>query len=294
MVRSLQLPAVKPNMHPRRSFSALPAALPLSLVGAMASSLFLVACIGDPVAMPDETSPGMPSSLSETNGAGDGGSCSPPVGALASWSFEDNLVSRVGSLSFSAAGATTFAAGREGHAVQLASRTSLTVNVPEGATKPSGYSLDGWVEIDSTKESGPSGGPSKTEVDSCAMATVMGMFTLRSEKDGRISVVIDQSWILGTLRDAVLTSPDPIPQGSLTHVAVVIEGAALRFYVGGALAREVMTLPISPRTRALALGSKDCKESTVKVDELTVYSRSISQAEVTGLANLAAGAACSN
>jgi hypothetical protein len=94
---------------------------------------------------------------------------------------------------------------------------------------------------------------------------------------------------------AILMGPSAAPKNSWTHVAGVYDGAELRLYVNGAeAASQALTGPFAQDTTPIILGGNGNDASGVptelfpgRIDELMMYARALSPAEI---AQLAAGA----
>ncbi|HEY4185664.1 MAG TPA: LamG domain-containing protein [Polyangia bacterium] len=89
--------------------------------------------------------------------------------------------------------------------------------------------------------------------------------------------------------------PEPAPKGTWTHLATVYDGAVARLYVNGVeVANKDLTGSFAPDTTSIIIGGNDNDASGVptelfpgRLDEVALYARALSAAEI---AQLAAGA----
>ncbi|HEY7072486.1 MAG TPA: LamG-like jellyroll fold domain-containing protein [Acidimicrobiales bacterium] len=97
----------------------------------------------------------------------------------------------------------------------------------------------------------------------------------------------DQSRAAGYINngaDRLAAATTATPANAWTHVAVTYDGANLRLYVNGALVRtSAVTGPIAASTGALRIGGNTVwgEWFTGTIDELNIYNRALSAAEIT-------------
>ncbi len=91
-------------------------------------------------------------------------------------------------------------------------------------------------------------------------------------------------------------SPNPIPLNTFTHVAGTYDGATVRIYVNGVLADSQATTisSLAPSNTPLAIGKSNNFINTFFgiIDEVTLYSRALSQTEIQAIVNADSAGKC--
>ena len=97
-----------------------------------------------------------------------------------------------------------------------------------------------------------------------------------------------------------VTSTAAVPLNVWTHIAVVREGVALRFYLNGALATSVSAMDNNPfrnGTNSLRVGGQNrggmSRNIPARIDEVRIYDRALNAVEIQSDMNTAVGAATS-
>ena len=81
---------------------------------------------------------------------------------------------------------------------------------------------------------------------------------------------------------AILTSTNPVPLNAWTHVAATYNGSTMRLYVNGALDTGMAVTGSINANKPLRIG-RGSEPFKGMIDEVTVYSRALTEAEVQGM-----------
>jgi hypothetical protein len=219
------------------------------------------------------------------------GKCCPcaaaPSGLVSAWSAEANANDRVGPNHALAASSVTFAAGQVGQAFAL-NGTDAYVEVPvhPSLDPPGQFSVEFWM-----RAGGPSNGCILYRLDNGIPAPGWGFVYYGAE--GPQNTIFQ---IVSSDQNAI--SPRrAIPFDQWTHVAGTSDGTTMRFYVNGVEVSQMPSPLMLPSPTTLVIGA--CQRLGVKeqffngrIDELNVYNRALSAAEVRSIVNAGRAGMC--
>ncbi|MBI5775014.1 MAG: immunoglobulin domain-containing protein, partial [Verrucomicrobia bacterium] len=204
-----------------------------------------------------------------------------PAGLVAWWSAEGNAVDVVGGNNGQAFGPVAYTSGKAGQAF-LFNGSSSYVQVPSSAAlKTAGpFSVEAWVYYD------------RIPSNACAIA-VKGPdgevpldwdFEIHSLRKLRANLNINGSWVN-------LTCATTLATNTWHHVAMVYDGSALRCYLNGVQdgllgvsgAVQTSDNPVRIGAYAPVNGQGSWNFFSGGIDELSLYSRALTAAEVAGI-----------
>ena len=201
----------------------------------------------------------------------------PPTGLVAAYGFDEGAGTAVADASGNGntgtiSAATWTSAGRYGSALSFNGVNSLVViNASTSLNLTSAMTLEAWVNPAAAQSGWRT--VMQKEVDAYLLNASGGAGDLHP--GGGATIGGNVSWVGG---------PTAIPVGAWTHVALTYDGAAVRAYVGGALAASTPAAgTIQTTTAALRIGGNVPYGEFFngRIDDVRVYNRALSQAEIT-------------
>jgi hypothetical protein len=217
--------------------------------------------------------------------AGAGGSggarcVAPPSGIVAWWTADGTFADARGSYDLAQVGGTVaFAAGRVGQAFDLHGAAFLQTPDAAGLDLSADFSIEGWIRLRTA--SAPNGYRILNK-------STDGVF------DGYYLDVYPQ-YLRMDARNANITGGTLLPVGSWLHVAGVVQGNVILLYLNGVVdgagsntvATPVNTLPVRIGASESGIALFDGE-----IDELTVYNRALTAAEVKAISDAGDAGKC--
>ena len=216
---------------------------------------------------------GMGGGMAGTSGgmAGMGGTpvdprCAPLGGIVSWWHADGDYDDAVGANDGMSAGAAGFAPGINDQGFSLNTMPGSFVDVPNAASLQitSAITIDAWISMTA---------PGGRIVDKVTAFSSDGYMMDMAGDRLRLYVGGD-----------FLTSVDPVPTGTLTHVAGVYNGTTLALYVNGVLSAENATwaasIPVNARSLRIGADSDGSSLFNGVIDEPRVFNRALSAAEI--------------
>src|SRR5206468_7606123 len=174
--------------------------------------------------------------------------------------------------------ATWTTAGKFGNALAF-NGTSARVTVPDAASLrlSTGMTLEAWVF--------PTAAP--TNWRSVVDKTVDGYYLMASTDQGNRPSV-GGTWTGGNQN---IAAPTVLAINTWTHLAATFDGATVRLFVNGVqAASQAQTTPLAATTGTLQIGADSYGEFFAgRIDEVRVYDRALTQAEIQTDMNTAVG-----
>lgn len=198
-----------------------------------------------------------------------GGDCTPvPPGVVSWWSGEGNAESRLGTNHGSLIGTIGFAPGRVGQAFVCGASGSAVRFQNAAALQVQNFTIEGWVKRESLVSVGPSG---------------IGFIFGYGAGGYGLALYQGGSLMLTKVGESYVASDTLITDTEFHHVAVTKTGAAVMFYVDGQAYpgpdfQTTFTFSTAPAIGAQ--GDHLTYQLAGRVDELSIYNRALSQAEV--------------
>lgn len=231
------------------------------------------------------TGDGLSDGPRDVQGEADG--ADPSLGLVGSWSFDEG------------SGASALDSSGHGNTGTLRNGPTWTTGRAGGALAFDG--VDDYVSI----------APSPS-VESIAAGLTVAAWVYRRSDHGWFADVVGRQAGLGgqdsfllafrdnkyvgivttTTGSAAVGGGTQAPNGVWLHVALAYDGAALRLYVGGLLdSSKDLSGPIAPESNAILIGaslnnSMPDEYLDARIDEVKIFSRALSAAEIAGLAGL--------
>lgn len=214
-----------------------------------------------------------------------GGSCSCPITSpenkVSWWKGEGNPNDSVGTNNGSLVGGTTYTAGRVGQAFTL-NGTNAGVTIPHNTNlnvNPGGFSTEFWM-----KSNGAQGGQALVVDKSHGFIDSAGWAFQSNPAANRLSWFIGAGGGGSTNFVGVESTVNPF-DGAFHHIAGTWDGNNIRLYIDGVLqGTTAFTSPVN-NTRAVNFGYAWGGGSNQRwfngiVDEVAVYQRALSEAEI--------------
>ena len=215
--------------------------------------------------------------------------CTPPPSGLVAWyKAEANVNDSSGNGHH---GANTFSVGfSAGHVGQAFTYSDQAQSVPipnhPSLFPPTSLSIEGW--INPLPYSGCAGGSYR--IFHTVQTVITGYATILNCTDGKlIGALFDSA---GTPESVV--SNMPIPTNTFTHFAVTWDGSNLRLYINGVLDNVApTTMPmIGTNDHLVRIGNGLALGFLGKIDEVSLYNRALSGAEVLAIFNAGTAGKC--
>jgi Concanavalin A-like lectin/glucanases superfamily/HYR domain/Immunoglobulin domain/Immunoglobulin I-set domain len=233
----------------------------------------------------------------------------PPAGLVSWWRAENDLLDAWGNnngVAGYASYSVTYAAGKVGRAFSFSGSALQYIRVPEALSLhfPDALTIEAWVS-----PSDPQTSSSRTIVakrDYSVFGLIMNVtnssFTLGTTNNGALYLTVSPRNSGRT--NVTLVTPTPLPVSQWSHVAATYDGAALRLYINGSLAAHTnYSAGIFPGTADLGIGAIPGASAegasgegslpwVGALDELSLYSRALSDAEILALYNADVSGKC--
>jgi hypothetical protein len=232
----------------------------------------------------------------------------PPAGLVSWWRGQSNATDVISGNNGTLTGGVSFAVGEVGHGfsfngtgeVIVPSTASLNLQAMtlEVWVNPSG--LDANVETILNKENNPVSVPSDAGYE-------LGIRGVADVGNGSIPVG-NLAFFIGGISGLPndyggwVNGGGAVPTNQWTHCALTFDGTSVRIYINGNLTRTVSGLSgsISATTGPLKIGSRSAGEVAVNpavrfnglIDEVSIYNRSLSASEVSGIYNAGTAGKC--
>jgi Concanavalin A-like lectin/glucanases superfamily/Pro-kumamolisin, activation domain/Reelin subrepeat B/Immunoglobulin domain/HYR domain/Viral BACON domain len=215
----------------------------------------------------------------------------PPQGLVSWWRAEGDATDYAGVNNGTLQGAVTFAPGRVGQAFNL-NGTNSYIQVPSSpALKPTGpFTVEGWVNYNGF--TGPNGGGIITKGQD-AEAAMDWTLVVGPARELRPGVMAGGYWVTYGCSSALAT-------GVWYHVAMVYDGSSVRVYLNGLLdgsagaSGAVQASDYALRIGAYAPVNGTANKSYLlgRIDELSLYGRALSAAEIQAVYNAGSAGKC--
>ena len=192
--------------------------------------------------------------------------CAPLGGIVSWWHADGDFDDAVGSNDGMTAGMAGFAPGINDQGFSLNTMPGSFVDVPNDASlqMTSAITIDAWISMTA---------PGGRIVDKITAFSSDGYMMDMAGDRLRLYVGGD-----------FLTSVDPVPIGTLTHVAGVYNGTTLAVYINGVLSAENATwaasIPVNARSLRIGADSDGSSLFNGVIDEPRVFNRALSAAEI--------------
>lgn len=209
-----------------------------------------------------------------------------PAGSAAWYRAEDNANDTRGSNHGTNSG--TYSAGRVGRAFSF-NGTSGYVSVPDNATlEPASITVEAWVNLSLV-------GPTAMIVSKPVGSGTANSYQMYYQSGNLVAEISDG----GGTRPKVLAPWAP-SAGTWYHVAMTYDGTILKAFIDGAQAGgdTLASIPLTYGTNPLMIGAEDDGSGAAYffpglIDEVTIYSRALSSAEIASLSGAGALGKCS-
>ncbi len=208
--------------------------------------------------------------------------CDPAPGGIAGWwKGESNTVDAVGGNSGTLAGGAGYVPGLVGTAFSFGGSEAAVVIPYNPATDLSAlynWTIEAWINPASFNNTGY-----PTIYSQGILAASLGL----NSTDGKLeSWLNDNDLLVGTV---------PVPLGHWSHVALVYDGTNRTFYVNGAFAGSGSAPTVGQNNSGSAIGNIYQNldgQFDGAIDEVSVYGRALSLAEIAGIYGAGAAGKC--
>ena len=220
-----------------------------------------------------------------------------PAGLVSAYSGDGNAADSVGSNEGTLKNGASFGAGKVGQAFKLDGVDDYVAIPYSPSLNPGKMTLEAWINPASIKQGSRIISKDATAT-SCAPPTVVYSLEVRGEQGNKADFFF-------TTQDGVfheLVGTSVIPTGAFTHVAATYDGSMARIYVNGVLENSLAASgPIitSDAPTAIGNGGPACRASNAGaiefhglIDEVGVYSRALSSAEINGIYDAGSAGKC--
>jgi hypothetical protein len=200
----------------------------------------------------------------------------PPAGMVGWWPGDGNANDIAGTNHGAVVGGVTYSPGLVGQAFNLNGSTGY-VEVPDSAA----LEVTGQLTIDAWINAVSLGG---RVVDKIAAGQANGY--LLDTYGGRVRFIVDGQ---------ILSGSSTLPTGTWVHIAGVYDGSEMRVYLNGALDGSLaLSGPIPTNNLTLRIGAASDAGSLFSglVDEVEVFNRGLSQAELQAIVTAGSAGKC--
>jgi hypothetical protein len=214
----------------------------------------------------------------------------PPAGLVAWWAAEGNTTDKAGTNNGALQGGATFATGEVGQAFGFNGNGSVFVADAPALRFTNAMTIEAWIYPTSW------GGTAREIVSKWFGGANRLSYTTSIDPSGLAYLLVSSDGFTTTLGvdyNLVYTA-NTIPLNQWSHFAATYDGAYLNIYLNGVLENQVAwTQGIFPGTAPLVIGEAlDQSAFDGLIDELSLYNRALSDAEIQEIYNAGSGGKC--
>lgn len=213
----------------------------------------------------------------------------PPAGIVAWWRAENDTTDTIGTDDATLKAGATFAPGKVGTAFSFDGTQQYAEVSASNLQLKTAMTIEGWVYASGTPAS--YAGLAGTWDDNTGANCTYLFWVL----NGELELLISPDG--GSFQRA--TDPTPLPPDTWTHVAGTYDGTAITIYVDGVeVGHAAMTGAIATNGRPFTIGRTDGGSTGTpnywkgSIDELTVYDRALSAAEIAAIHGAGSAGKC--
>jgi hypothetical protein len=215
---------------------------------------------------------------------------SPPAGLVGWWKAENNANDTAGTNNGTMVNGATFGTGEVGQAFSFNGNSQVMQVLDAPALNPtSALTLECWAKL--TAFAGA--GVSTTVIEKGGAADAVRQYEIGTVPSGGQHYFQPALWTSGGFQGPVGTTP--IVLNTWYHAAITYDGVSVKLYVNGNLdcsAAITGTIPVSTHPLWIGGDLEDPYNTTGLVDEVSLYNRALSAAEVQSIYNAGTAGKC--